>query len=264
MPTYQTAKQVAENALSTIGAFPASQSQADAGELSKALMWLEMILNSQAGVRPMAGFFRIVDIPVTADIGDYLLSDYDDAAGTQHVFSASLVGTSGEPQPLELMYENEAALEDLSDTGTPTRAVITKDAKPRMKLYPEPTQSNQDAGQVIRIRIQTYHDPIDPTGTADADLLLRPSWYLWIVKRLAYEIGSGPVRKIGSGEIDRLEKAADKLEKELLARDGKNNVSGPPVTEAYGGPAITYHDKDEVNYGQYSNNNGYSNSNRNR
>lgn len=259
MPTYQTAKDVAENALSTIGAFPASQSQADEGELKKALTWLEMIINYQSGIRPLAGFWRIVDIPLEAGIGDYPLSDYVDAAGAQSVFSVHLVDSSGNPDILDMLFENEGMREDLTDTGTPQRVVITKDVKPVMKAYPTPVQINQDQGLVFRLRIQTYHDAIDPTGNANVDLMLRPAWYLWITKRLSYEIGCGPVRKLGAGELKTLKDDAKELENALLARDGQYNSAKPPVTQAYGAASITYADKREIALNNYHSGRGYSN-----
>lgn len=230
-----SAKTIAENALSTIGAFPASMSQADAGELRKALKWLEMILNTQAGIRPMAGFWRLVDIPLEATVGDYPLEDYADAAGTQHVFSVNVVDDLGNVDPLEMLFENDSVLENLVDTGTPERAVITKDARPVLKVYPTPTSTDEEAGRLLRIRIQTYHDAIDHTGIADSDVLLRPSWYLWITNRLAYEIGKGPVRRLAEAELKRLKDDYMALENALLARDGQYNSGKPPVTEPMAG-----------------------------
>ena len=235
MPTYQTAKEIAENALSTIGAFPPSQSQADAAELRRALKWLEMVLNSEVGCRPVAGFWRIIEIPLEAGVGDYLLSDYSDASETQHVFSAFLVKGSADPVPLEMLWENQSVAENLNDTGTPDRIVVTKDVMPTLKVYPTPVQEDEDSGTVIRLRIQVYHNSIDQTGTGDNDISLRPSWYLWATKRLAYEIGSGPVRWLSKGELNELEKSSDSLWEKLIARDGKQNSGKPPVTQPMAG-----------------------------
>ena len=245
MPTFQTAKKVAENALRTIGAFPASQSQADASELRIALEWLEMILNMQSGIRPLAGFWDIIDIPLEAGVGDYLLSDYIDD-GVQEIFSVSVVSSSGAVSPVDMLFESEAALENLAQTGHTCRAVVTKDADPYLKIYPKPVQLNVDAGEILRVRFQTYHSTIDPTGVADTDINLRPAWYLWITKRLSFEIGSGPVRKLGERELGQLESAADRMENQLLARDGKNTSKGPPVTEPYGGASVTYANKEDL------------------
>lgn len=228
MPTYQTAKTIAENALSTIGAFPSSQSQPDAGELRKALIWLEMSLNSQSGIRPTAGFWDVIDIPVQSGIGDYDLDDYDVAI--QHVFSASIVTTLGNIEPLTIISENKAMMENLKDTGTPERATITRDVKPVLKVYPTPTSSDEESGLVIRLRFQRFHEAIDGDGTNDTNVSLRPSWYLWITKKLAYEIGSGPVRRLSDGELDRFLRDAEKLESSLYARDGQYNSSRPPMT----------------------------------
>lgn len=242
MAARQTAKQIAENALSTIGAFPASQPQADAGELKKTLGWLEMLLNSISGIRPLAGFWRVVDIPLEAGIGDYLLSDFDDAAGTQHVFSVGIVNDQGSVDPLDMLWEDEAVLENLEKTGRPRRVVVTKDTDPELKVYPTPTQTEQDAGLVLRLRIQTYHDEIDTSGIGDEDILLRPAWYLWLTKRLAYEIGCGPVRHLLEAELTRLQNDSERLEAQLLARDGQYNSSTPPLTEPMAGSGHGAHE----------------------
>lgn len=231
MPTIKTAKKIAEDALKTIGAFPASMSAPDPGELRDTLNWLEMILNNQSGIRPLAGFWDTIEIPLEAGIGDYDLSDYANDSGVCDVFSVCLVDSLGNTDPLDFEYENNALLENLTQTGCPSRATVTKDRESVLKVYPTPTQTEEDSGLVLRLRIQTYHNPIDPTGVADVDLLLRPSWYLWITKRTAYEIGCGPVRRLAESELQRLEKDAEKLEDGLLARDGKERGSNPPVTE---------------------------------
>lgn len=235
MPTIKTAKKVAEDALKTIGAFPASQSAPDPGELKDALNWLEMILNHQSGIRPLAGFWQIIEIPLEAGIGDYTLSDYAEERGIVHVFSVAIVDISGDPDPLDFEYENDVLLENLQDTGEPQRATVTKDRDPVLKVFPTPTQTEEDAGLILRLRVQTYHPDINPLGIGDEDLLLRPAWYLWITKRTAYEIGCGPVRRLSEGELKRLEDDAMKLENQLLARDGKEAGPQPPVTEPVAG-----------------------------
>ena len=231
MPTIKTAGKIAEDALSTIGAFPASQASPDPGELKKALNWLEMLLNHESGIRPLAGFWQVFDIPIEGGIGDYNMADYADESGVCHVFAAYLVESNGDTDPLEFEYENDAISENLEETGRPCRATVTKDRDMVLKVYPTPTQTEEDSGLVIRVRVQTYHESIDPTGVADEDIRLRPSWYLWLTKRLAYEIGSGPVRRLSETELNRVEKDAMKLENALLARDGKYQGPVPPVQD---------------------------------
>lgn len=235
MPTIQSAKIIAENALSTIGAFPASRSAPDPGEMKKALRWLEMLLNYQAAIRPVGSFWQVFDIPIEAGVGDYDLSDYADDSGVCHVFSAFIVETNGNIEPLELIYQSEAAGENLGRTGRPERATVTHSENVRdgiLSVYPMPTQVEEDAGLVLRVRVETFHDSLDVNGVGDEDVKLRPSWYLWITKRLGYEIGSGPVRRLAEGELKRLEDDAMKLENALLARDGQNISSRPPTTES--------------------------------
>lgn len=231
MPTIQSAKKVAENALSTIGAFSATQASPDPGELKKTLTWLEMLLNYQSGIRPLAGFWQVFDIPLEAGIGDYLLPDYSEAEGVSHVFSAYLVNAQGEPDPLDIIYERDTIAENLTDTGVPCRVAITKETEMQLKVYPTPTQVQEDAGLVVRVRVQTWHDTIDNQGIADERIKLRPSWYLWLTKRLAYEIGCGPVRRLAEGELTRLKDDARELEDMLFARDGQYTSPEPPVTD---------------------------------
>lgn len=235
MPTFQTAKQVAENALKTIGAFPPSMSAADPGELRTALQWLEMMLNTTVGIRPLAGFWRVFDISLEAGIGDYELDDFADESGVQQVFSVNIVDSEGNVDPLKMLFEEEGDAENLEDTGQPERVVVTRDAHPVLKVYPTPTSTEEDAGLVLRVRVQTYQTPIDGSGIADEDMKLRPSWYLWATKRLAYEIGSGPVRRLMDTELKRLQSDADKIETALLARDGQYNSGRPPLTEPMAG-----------------------------
>lgn len=227
----QSAKTVAENALSTIGAFPAAQASPDPGELRKALIWLEMILNFESGIRPVAGFWQVFEIPLEANVGDYLLPDFSEAEGVSHVFSVCLVDANGNTDPINFQYENDALLENLQNTGVPHRVTITKDKDMKMKLYPMPTQVQEDAGLIVRVRVQTWHDKIDNSGMADEDLKLRPSWYLWLTKRLAYEIGCGPVRRLAESELDRLQNDMQMMADLLYARDGQYQGPVPPVQD---------------------------------
>jgi len=259
LPTIKTAKQIAEDALSTIGAFPASQSSPDEGEMKKTLNWLEMLLNYQVGVLSMPGFWEVFDIPLEAGIGDYDLSDYSSDSGVVGVFSTSIVDRTGYVDSLIFNYESENVLEKLNETGRPCRVHVTKDKDMVLKVYPLPTQVEEDLGLVLRVRVQTYQKSIDPSGVGDEDIRLRPSWYLWVVKRLAYEIGSGPVRRLSEGELRRLDEDAQKLEMLLSAYDGRFSGPKPPVTEPVIGSVDCGFDNDG-----YYNGNGYGYRGKNR
>lgn len=218
-----------------IGAFPVSRSQADSNELNRALIWMEMILNSEVGKRPMSGFWRIYEVPLEAGIGDYILSDYDNDAGTQHVFSAYLVDTVENLTPLTILFEDEGMAEDLKATSRPNRIVVTRDLSPAIKCFPVPTIDDYNAGRKIRIRVQTFHHKIASSGTTDVDLLIRPSWYLWMTKKLAYELGGGPIRKLEDSERKVLAAEIQELEGALISYDGRYNKGKPPVTEPMAG-----------------------------
>ena len=228
MPTIQSAKQIAEKALGTIGAFPASRAAPDPGELRRTLQWLEMMLNYETAVRPLDGFWQLFDIPLEANIGDYDLSDYCDDAGISQVFSVFIVKGSADPEPLVQLFESAAAGENLTRRGCPERFSVTRDGNGVLRVFPAPTQVEEDAGIVLRVRVQTFHEAIDGSNTGDVDIKLRPSWYMWAVKRLSYEIGSGAVRRLAESELQRLQKDAKDIEDLLL---GRSNTVSPPIQE---------------------------------
>lgn len=227
----KTAKDVAEDALRMIGAFPPSRAQADAAELRTSMRFLEDALNHLSGIRPLAGFWEMVDIPLESMIGDYPLSDYAGEAQVVHVFSVSIIRPDGSPDPLRVMFESDGDYENLKSVGTPERAVITRDVNPILKLYPTPTQANQDEGYVARVRFQTYQTPLDPDATGDVEVKLRPAWSLYIKTKLAYIIGNGPVRRLNNGILERFQGDYMLMERELLARDGQFQSGKPPVTD---------------------------------
>jgi hypothetical protein len=129
------------------------------------------------------------------------------------------------------MTEDDTITENLSDTGTPDRFSVTLGTTPYIKVFPLPTSVHESAGAIIRIRIQTYHPEIDYMGNGQTDVKLRPSWYLWLTKRLSYEIGCGPVRRLPEQELSRLKNDYIEEEKELLARDGELTPAAPPIGE---------------------------------
>lgn len=228
---FKTAKDVSEGALRLVGAFPPSRQQADEGELRVTLGCLESLLNHLSGIRPLVGYWEIIDIPVEAGVGDYILSDYADSSQIQHVFSASYIGPNGDPEGLLMRYESEMVEENFIKSGTPARVVVTRDQIPVLRLFPTPTQQNEDDGGIVRVRVQVYEQPIDRNGSGNTPLRLRPAWYLFIENRLAYEIGKGPVRRLSFGVLDRLKEDARTMESELLARDGQQNSGKPPTVE---------------------------------
>jgi hypothetical protein len=202
--------------------------------MKKALRWLEMLLNFKAAVRPIGAFWQVFDIPLEAGIGDYDLSDYADERGVCHVFSVFIVNANGEVDPLDMQYQSQAVAENLDQTGRPSRVTVTHsddEGDGLLSVYPTPTSVEEDAGLKLRVRVETFHEKISDIGTGDVDVRLRPSWYLWATKATAYEIGSGPVRRLSEGELKRLQDDSTRLENDLLAHDGQQISPQPPVTE---------------------------------
>lgn len=231
MPNYLTAKNLAEEALREIGAFPPSQSQADAGELRVTLLRLELMLNSYVGMRTMAGLRDTVEIPLIEGETVYRLEDYTDENSAQHVFSIMCVENTGNVTPVDIVFDSQAQENDLTQSATPWQAVVSQNVKPVITVWPKPTASDVSAGRFIRVRLQTYAAAVDPQGIADKDTKLRPSWYWWAITKTAYAIGRGAVRRLSDGELKLLREDSELLENRLLAYDGSQDTSQPHVTE---------------------------------
>lgn len=232
MPNYLTAKTLAEESLREIGAFPPSQSQADAGELRVSLSRLELILNDMAGSRTFAGLWDVIEIPLEAGKAEYDLEDYADADHVEHVFSIVLVNGNGHVDPITFGFENEAERENRETNGTPNRAVVNSNVKPTITVFPKPTQADEDDEKYLRVRVQTYAAAVDWKGVANRDVKLRPSWYWWAITKNAYAIGRGPVRRLNEQELKRLQDDYNTLENRLLAFDGQPSTGQPPLTES--------------------------------
>ena len=233
MPNLLKAKEIAESALRVIGSFTPNQIQADEGELRVAMQWLELTMNDLIGSRPISGYWATRTLTLRAGVNEYTLDNEIDLS-VQELFSASLIEQSGTVYPMAMLFENQAVEENEITTGTPYKIVITRDKFPKLKVYPMPTQSDVDSGRVIRLRFQTYEIALDRTGVQDNYLYLRASWQLFAIKKLAYEIGIGPVRHMNETELQRLQSDCMMHEQNLLSRDGLYDTGQPPVTESSG------------------------------
>jgi hypothetical protein len=235
MPNIYTAKEVAEQALRVIGRLSPKQPQADAADLRVALSQLEMAINDTVGRTALAGFSRTMDIPLVSGQTVYKTSDYADGREVQQVFSMVLVEPTinSDPDPLLMVFENQALTRSPIATGTPCDVVVSRDVYPIITLLRVPTDGDVVAGRVLRLRYQTYVTAPDPKGIADTDIMVRPSWYLWLVTKVAYLCGRGPILRLPNGELSVLRQDLADLEAGQLARDGLNNTSQPPMTEPY-------------------------------
>jgi hypothetical protein len=220
VPNLKTSKDIAEDALRYVGAFPPSQTQADAAELKVALRFLETILQYHVGVRPALGTWATIDIPLVASKSEYKITDHMDEDWAAEVFSIGVVGTNGDYDPLTLLGADDFVKLPTA-SGTPIYYKNSILVAPVISVNPTPVAADVTAGNVLRVRIQKYQVATDPTGIADNDLNLRPSWHLWATNAVAYEIGKSPVRRLPEGELARFEKDRDRYEAALLAKDGQ-------------------------------------------
>jgi len=121
------------------------------------------------------------------------------------------------------------ALTDKQATGTPSVAHILDDATQTLRLHPTPGV----AGSLLLTGQQHSQSVADsPDGSAAHGL--PNGWQTYLVKRLAADLGSGPILAMAMGETDRLRGEAAQLRVTLAARSGRQHLTRPLVTRPWG------------------------------
>lgn len=234
MPTTLSAKDIAEEALRKIGRFPSTQDQADAGDLKKSLRMLEIILQDRFGQGSMTSAWGTVRVPLTASTQIYPLKNQQtDAAinGVQFVYAAELITiASGESCPIDVINEKKFFERDQNCVGRPCAVYINKgpdSANELMLINPILGAEVADGTYEIYLQVQTFATTISQNGVGAKLINIRPTYYLWAIKKLAYELGNGTLRQLPTAELNRLQKDYMLDEAKLDAFDGRENDSQP-------------------------------------
>lgn len=239
MPTILSAKDIVEQALKKIGRFPSTMEQADAGDLREGYTMLELILQSFYGEGSNTSAWGTIQVPLLSSNRVYALKLYERelaAPGIQFVYDAELLEVaSGAVTPLNIINEEKYFKLNLKETGTPTDIYINKGpdvADTLMQTYP--TLGAEVAANTYKIllHVQTYATRID-RATGAAKINIRPTLYLWAIKRLAYELGTGTLRRLPKIETDQLKVDYEELEIKLSAFDNAEN-DNQPYTKPWG------------------------------
>lgn len=212
-----TVKQIAERALRKIGAYSINDSAADSIELEETLYWLDMLVGHFAEThRP---FWLIPDTiakTLTANQQTYTLSTLlgtaNPADGVLYVTGVQLRDSSGNDEPLKMLSKAEwDEITDKDQTGTPAGVYIDRLKTMTLKVVPVPTVSTYS----ILLDVQTYSPDLTKSNGAVKHGFSN-GWQLWQVLATAAQIGDGPVRKLPSGEVDRITAKAGGYLNELI------------------------------------------------
>lgn len=227
MPHLVTAAAICELALQRIGAFPPSDDAADTDEMARALVWLSMVMDEMTAVEkpwwcvPTSQTFSLVAGRAEYDLNTLI------SPRMQMIRRVFLVdGNRATPLPLidRIAYE---LIDDKTDVGTLEKAYVTRDDSPILYTWRVPP-----TGTTLKLKVYGVgfsRDMTDKNGNVDHEY---PSaWQLYMVNRLAMELGSGPIRNLPVSERDRIQTRLDATLIKLNARTNEENLDVPETIE---------------------------------
>lgn len=236
MPTLFSAKDIVEESLKKIGRFPSTQDQADANDLVRGLRALELVLQDFFGSNDVTSAWGSLLIPIVAGVMQYPLSQYSTNDGVQFVYAAELINNADatwRPTPLDIVTEKKFFEHDLHCTGLPCRLNVDKGVSPIMQINPILGADVADGTYSVLIQIQTFATQILLKGIGAKPIDLRPTYYLWAINRLAYELGTGTLRYLPETQLSRLQKDYQTQQTLLEGYDANEN-STETCTEPWG------------------------------
>lgn len=232
-------------ALRKIGAFPINDRNPDPVHAEEAEYWLDMILSEMVGTsRLLHRIEQAVTISLTTGTETYDLApgtpddDEDDPDLTQ-------IPPFGIVHPVKVRLlvddvdENEITMVDRrtyeriragAETGKPCWGTFLPDGdlKHKLKLYPTPTFSS--GTMKVRMLVQQFFDDI--VGNTDDVPKIGAEWQLYLVTRLAWVLGDGPVLRRPRGDIEDWKGDAEVSFARLKAFRAGQVETGPPVVES--------------------------------
>lgn len=239
-----SAAEVCERALRKVGAFSINDEAADPDELDEALRWLDMIVAEITGTRRC---YWLTPATVTFDwpaaeesvvLADQMGADYPPTGILFPVRAWSVNVTSGlREAEIELCRRKTyEAKSDLTTAGSPEILFIDRLVE-NQRAYVWPVPSTDDLYQ-IALEFQTYSRSVlgEQGGEQAGDVPtgFDQTWQLWMVTRLAAEIGDGPVKRLESSTIRDWRALSDGYLSALLYHNREKN-NRPFQTRRYGG-----------------------------
>lgn len=244
MSSLLTAEQLCEQALQMIGAFPTSETSADAEDMRRASTWLDLNMAQFAGeTRVWWLVTSTLNIDLAASTPTYDLETVMGAGWPADGFLFPVeawLEDSASPAnryPLEIVIRYD--IEDKTkpqQSGTPYQIHIDRRAGAKtLTVYPVPAVATWN----IKLIVQTFGRPTAPGGVSGIapaganDHGIRETWQRWMIYQLAVDLGSGPVRRLSRADRDGYEQKADKAKKALLAFENREHETSAPVCDPY-------------------------------
>lgn len=240
-----TAREIGENALRMIGAFPVTESAADGEQLRLALTWLDLILAEISGTTEL--FWQVADtISLTLEnerqeypLGETLGADFP-PDGLQFPRSAYLEDEMGNRHPLTIVKRDK--FEDVSrpaKPGIPKWLYLNRLPTPTLRVYPTLGEQTPITYQV-KLVVQTYSPNVAPSGVSGSrpsgSILteFRTAWQRFLIYRLAHDLGNGPIHKLAERSLARIERQAADSFRRLEAFENRQHDTEPPLSDGWG------------------------------
>lgn len=241
-----SARELCEMSLGKIGAFVTNDEAADPVEMDRSLKWLDIIVGEIAGTNrchwliPTTVRFEWPDELASDALGDLMGSEYP-PEGVLFPIKAWLVNATTGKRVTELKLVRRHEYEDHVDLalpGQPEQLYIDRQSPDlQASLYPVPSLG---AGWQVDLMLQKYAKSMlgQLTGSTQAGELAHgfsQEWQLYLITRLAAELGDGPVRRLPMSEIAEFRTIAGGLLGRLETYSNREKRSEPARTKRYGG-----------------------------
>lgn len=227
MPAILTIGQICERALRKIGAYSINDDGARQVEMEEARFWLDLVVGHVAARRrtwwlvPQTATLTLVpgqsSYPLAAAVGATL--------GVQHVIDIWAADKeSGKKTGITIARRDEWDARQPSDSNLPALVYIDRTREPTLHVWPAPPNP---ATHDLLVTFQRFSTDMRQ-GELNLNLPdLRQTWNLFLITRLAYELGNGPVRKLPADEVAEMLAQSDKLLRELEEYDGLEQAGQP-------------------------------------
>jgi hypothetical protein len=231
MPHLVTAARICELALQRIGAFPPMDIAPDTEEMARTLEWFSVILDELTAVEkpwwcvPTSQTFSLVAGRSEYDLNT-LISPRMQMIRRVYRVEGPLSTQDREVTLIDrLAYE---AIEDKTTVGTVDQVYVTRSDRPLLRTWRVPAAGVTDKIKVYGVGFS--EDMTDKNGNLDHGY--PAAWQLYMITRLAHEIGSGPVRNLPGTERDRMIARMDATLIKLHARSNAENLDVPDLVNS--------------------------------
>lgn len=204
-----SAAEACERALRKVRAFAINDDAADPVEMEETLSWFDMIISHLTGTRrcywltPGTVTFDWPDGESSVVLADEMGADYP-PTGILFPIRAWLVDQETGERQREIELCRRAKYEELSispSAGSPEVLYIDRLVENQM-AYVNPVPDNADNLWSIALEFQTYSRSVvgEQGGEQSGNVPhgFDQTWQLYLVTRLAAEIGDGPVLQLGA------------------------------------------------------------------